>query len=837
MNLKHKRTKADHRRPANRQRRGFFRLLIKSITLCLLTLMLTGTVAFVVIFAFVSSNLPNPENLRQRIVKESSKIYDRTGETILYELVGNIKRTNIKLSSLPPYVKQATIVAEDKNFEKHSGFSLKSMLRAMFVNFTRQGKIQGGSTITQQLVKNTILTREKSYPRKFKELILAYQLEKHFTKNEILELYLNEIPYGSTLYGIEAASQSYFRKSAKDLDIAEAAVLAGLPQAPTYYSPFGNRQNELLGRQKYILTQMLEQGYINEGEYTEAKTKKIIFKPKIANIVAPHFVMYVRELLMAKYGEKFLEEEGLNIYTTIDLKKQKIAEDIITEMAPINEKKYKASNAALVAIDPQTGEILTMVGSRDFFSEKYDGRVNVTLRLRQPGSSFKPIVYAAAFKKGFTPETILWDVNTVFKTDNKDYEPRNYDDKEHGPVSMKKALSGSLNIPGVKTLYLAGLESVLRLADSMGYTTLKDRSRFGLSLVLGGGEVKLLEHAAAFGIFANDGTLAKTRAILKITDRHGKALFESQPETKRIFDSEIARKINNILSDNNARSYIFGLNNKLILQDRQVAAKTGTTNDWRDGWTIGYTPSLVTGVWVGNNDNTPMAQRADGSYTAAPIWNAFMSTALKDKTIEEFKIPLPNTQTNPVFRGDTSIGAVVKIDKASGKLATDLTPKNYIIELNVKDIHTILKYINPANPSGPPPTNPERDPNYQTWENAIQQYLEIRGYISPNIPTEKDDLHTLENKPRLIVLAPKDNQTITSKSLTVEMLASAPRKISKTEYYIDGQLVKTVNSDSPLTALDLRDINNGFYVLNVKVYDNIDNMTEVKVNFNLLAGL
>ncbi len=832
--FKRKKFKIEDRSHRRRRKGGFLRMLIKGITLSVLILVLIGAIAFVIVIAFISTNLPNPENLRQRIVKESSKIYDRTGETILYELVGDTKRTKISLVSLPTYVKKATIIAEDRNFEKHSGFSLKSMLRAIFVNITRQGKIQGGSTITQQLIKNTMLTKEKRYIRKMKELILAYQVEKRFTKEEILEIYFNEIPYGSTIYGIEAASQSYFGKSAKDLDIAEAAVLAGLPQAPTYYSPFGSHKDELLGRQKYILAQMLEEKYINEGEYTEAIAKKIVFRPNLSNIIAPHFVMYIRELLMAKYGEKFLEEEGLKIYTTIDLTKQKIAEETITNMVKINEKQYKASNAALVSLDPKTGEVLAMVGSRDFFSAKYDGHVNVALRPRQPGSSFKPIVYAAAFKKGFTPETVLWDVNTVFKTDNKDYEPRNYDEKEHGPVSMRKALAGSLNIPGVKTLYLAGVNNVLRLADHMGYTTLKDKSRFGLSLVLGGGEVKLLEHTAAFGIFANEGVFTKTRAVLKILDRNNKVLFESQPEAKKVLDVEIARKINSILSDNVARSYIFGLNNKLILPDRPVAAKTGTTNDWRDGWTIGYTPSLVTGVWVGNNNNTPMAQKADGSYTAAPIWNAFMSTVLNGKTVEEFKAPLADTTTNPVLGGEVSATTVIKIDKASGKLATSLTPKNYIIELNVKESHTILKYINPANPNGPPPARPESDPNYKTWEEGIQKFLELRGYVKPDLPTEYDDLHTLENKPRLIVLVPKEDQVINSKIFNVEILASAPRGITSTEYYLDDKLIKKVNANSPFTTLDLSDKNNGFYTLTIKVYDNIDNMTEVNVRFNLL---
>ncbi len=833
----HSRPKVNQPKRSYHKKHGYTFLFFKHVFLLILMLILVGTIILVLVLAWLSRGLPDPNQLSDRAVSESAKIYDRTGQTLLYEVAENVKRTKISLAQVPDHVKWATIVTEDKNFYKHPGFSIKSMFRSLYVNVLTRSKEQGGSTITQQLIKNTLLTREKTYARKLKELMVSYILEKKFTKDQILEMYFNEVSYGSNIYGIEAASQSYFGKNTKDLTVAEGAILAALPKAPSYYSPFNSNRERLITRQHYVLRQLFENGYINEGALEEAKTQQLNFKIRKDKIIAPHFVMYVRELISNKYNNQELSESGLNIYTSLDLTKQKIAEEAIAKFSVINSKKYKAGNAALVALDPQTGDVLSMVGSVDFFDNKNDGNVNVALQLRQPGSSFKPIVYAVAFERGFTPETVLWDVNTIFKTDLKDYEPKNYDEQEHGPVSMRKALAGSLNIASVKTLYLAGINNVLDLAERMGYTSFKDRSRFGLSLVLGGGEVKLLEHTSAFGVFATEGVLAKPRPILYIKDKNGKVVnFEVEKRT--VLSNQTSHKINSILADNNARSYIFGPQSKLKIEGRNVAVKTGTTNEWRDGWTIGYTPSLVAGVWVGNNDNKPMVKKADGVYVAAPIWNEFMTKALAGKEVEKFTDyqPVTNLALHPILRGEKGVVSIIKIDKFSQKLATELTPLSSIIETPVQEIHTILRYIDLKNPtSSIPPADYRQDKNYQSWEDGISKYLESSGYIQPNIPLETDDLHIESNRPIMAILSPVDNQTITNKQINVELLATASRGISTVEYYIDEKLVRSDNTVPQLVVLDLQNIQNGFHSLMVRVSDDIGNTQESRIDFNLLV--
>ena len=515
--------------------------------------------------AWISRDLPDPNRLIDRQLAETTKIYDRTGQTVLYEFHGDEKRTLVSLDEIPDYVKEATIAIEDKDFYKHGAFSLWAIFRTFVTNVLR-GEKHGASTLTQQFIKNAVLSNEKTYTRKIKEVLLSYKLEQRFTKDQILQMYLNEIPYGSTAYGIEAASQHYFGKSVKDINLPEAAVLAAMPQAPTLYSPYGSNKDTLIARQHYILDQMVKQGYISEAKAEAAKQFELVFKPPTENIIAPHFVMYVKELLTEKYGETMVEQGGLKIYTTLDLYKQQIAEQVIDDHAQANEDKYGATNAGLVSIDPKTGQILAMVGSRDYFNDDIDGQVNVTISPRQPGSSMKPLVYAASFLKGYTPDTVLYDVVTNFSNDpDNPYEPHNYDSKERGPVTVRTALAGSLNIPAVKAIYLAGIDNVLDLAQEFGYTTLNDRSRFGLSLVLGGGEVKLLEHADAFAAFAREGIWHPTAAILKVEDRNGKVLEEFQPEQKQVLDPKVAREINDILSDNNARAYAFGEHNWLTL--------------------------------------------------------------------------------------------------------------------------------------------------------------------------------------------------------------------------------------------------------------------------------
>lgn len=765
-----------------RRRSRFGRIVTTLIIITLATGILTTTIAA----AWVSRALPDPERIVTRRVAESTKIYDRTGKILLYEIHGGEKRTRIKLADLPSYVKWATIVAEDDNFYTHSGVDFKGILRAAIMDVLHLGKVQGASTITQQFIKNAVLTNEKTFARKLKELVLAFEIERRFSKDQILEMYFNEIGYGGATYGIEAASNYYFGKSAKDVTITEAALLASIVKAPTYYSPYGKHRDELLTREEYVLRRMLEQDYITKDEFEKAKRDVAVIQPRQENIKAPHFVLWIRELLTEKYGGKSLEEEGLKITTTLDWNKQQIAEESITKIAKQNEKDWQAKNAALVALDAPTGQVLAMVGSRDYFDTKNDGNVNVALRPRQPGSSFKPIVYSAAFEKGYTPETLLYDVVTTFPTDIEgEYIPHNYDDKEHGVVSMRQALAGSLNIPAIKTIYLTGVSRVLDLADRLGYTTLSDRSRFGLSLVLGGGEVTLLEHTAAFASLARDGVRHPITSILKIEDRSGQTLEEWQPsDGTRSMNENIARLTTSILSDNDARAYVFGQRNFLTLPDRPVAAKTGTTNDYRDAWTMGFTPSLATGVWVGNNNNTAMKKGADGSKIAAPIWNTFMQKALKGTPKESFVAPLPNDATKPILRG-VSQGP-----------------------------HSILQFVDKDDPRGPVPSDPGRDPYYEPWEKAIQEWL------------IKNNATALENIPTIAITTPGDNAVVArGVPLPLQVTTTAKRGIRQVQYFLDDLLLST-NTIAPFSFEKFSlapDTTPGAHILTVQAMDDVGN--------------
>ena len=500
-------------------------------------LTLVGIFAFSVFAAWISRDLPDPNTLATLPVEQSTKIYDRTGTHLLYEIHGDQNRTLVKIDQISPYLQQATVAVEDKNFYQHHGVDFKGMVRAMFDYLTKR-KVEGASTLTQQLVKNALLTSQKTFIRKVKEFVLALQIERVYSKQQILQMYLNTIPYGSTIYGIESASQTYFGIPAKDLTLDQAALLAAIPQRPDYYSPYGvgsrgDNRTRLTVRQHYILDQMEAQGYITQAQDDAAKAVDTLkgLKPRsLGNIQAPHFVMYVRSLLVDQYGQQMVEQGGLNVVTTLDWDKQQAAEKAVTDGVTARGAAYHFTNAALVSLDPTTGQILAMVGSKDFFDDTIDGQVNVTINPRQPGSSFKPIVYATGFMEGYLPQTLLWDVDTDFKTDTGTYTPHDYDLKERGLVSVRQALQGSLNIPAVEMLYLAGLPHVLDVADSLGYTTLGDRSRFGLALVLGGAEVKPIEHASAYGAFATEGVHYPTSAILNVQDANGTALQTwSQP--------------------------------------------------------------------------------------------------------------------------------------------------------------------------------------------------------------------------------------------------------------------------------------------------------------------
>ena len=591
----------------------------------------------------------------------STKIYDRKGETVLYDLNRDMRRTIVPLEAISPNLQKATLAIEDSRFYSHGGVSITGTGRALLADITTLSFSQGGSTITQQVVKNTILTGRKSIMRKVQEWILAVRLEARYSKEEILEFYFNVAPYGGTLYGAEAASRAFFGKSAGDLSIAEAAYLASVPQRPTYYSPYGNNRDDLDARKNIVLDRMLELSYITEEEYEQARNETVAFSRQQNNsIIAPHFVFYIEQQLEEQYGPE-VATEGIEVITTLDVDLQREADRIVNDYALRNDARFNASNAALVAIDPKTGQILAMVGSRDYFDEEIDGNFNASIARRQPGSAFKPFVYATALERGFTTQTAIWDVPTQFSTtcatsdnyNNEDpcYAPGNFDNSFRGPMTFRTALSQSINIPAVKTLYLAGIPNVLTLAKNMGLTTLGEPRDYGLSLALGAAEVRLLELVGAYAAFANDGIAHPPVGILKVTDSSGRTLLEYEEEPHRSIDPEIARQISSILSDNEARQPEYPPQNPFHFPGYDVAAKTGTTNESRDAWTVGYTPSIAIGVWAGNNNNTPMVREIAG-FIVAPMWNEVMRYAL-GKYPQEFFTEPPGIPADlpPALRG------------------------------------------------------------------------------------------------------------------------------------------------------------------------------------------
>ena len=756
-----------------------------------------GLLFIIGVFAYFAKDLPEPGKVNMRTINESTKIYDRTGTQLLYDIHGEEKRTLIPQQEIPPVVKQATIALEDRNFYHHPGFDVKGVINAVISNIFNIGAGRGGSTITQQFVKNSILTDERSITRKIKELILAVEIELRFSKDDILGMYLNEIPYGSNAYGIEAASQTFFNKNAKDLTLDEATLLASLPQAPSRYSPYGSYTDRLKIRQEYALDQMTELGYISPDAAKSAKEADVLAKiaQNTENIKAPHFVMYVRDYLEEQYGKDFLEKEGLKVVTTLDWEKQQIAEKIVHDRAMENKEKYNAENAALVAIDPQNGDIITMVGSRNYFDQEIDGQVNVAIRDRQPGSSFKPYAYLWAFKKGYTPETILFDVETNFASEGSDdYAPKNYDGTFRGPLRMKEALAMSLNIPAVKTLYLANPEEVITFAKQLGITSLTEPKRYGLSLVLGGGEVKLLDHTAAFSVLASNGIKHEKRAILRIENRNGEEVFAAQEtEGEKIIDEEYVAMLSHTLSTNKYRTPVFGENNALRFDDRPVAAKTGTTNENRDGWAMGYTPDIAVGVWSGNNDNSSMSARGDGSIVSAPMFRDFILQAYPTPSGKEFpRYDKDEHKTNKdILNGELPEFKKIDVCEIPGKddeycLANKYCPENKQKKRTFVDMHTILYYVQKDDPRGDKPKDPKKDPQFKSWDKGIRQYYEKteKDAIFSEEPDEckEDDFgdHTAS-----IELSIPDS--VDSDKLTIKVDVKSDFDIEEITYVVDGK--------------------------------------------------
>jgi 1A family penicillin-binding protein len=798
-----------------------------------------GVLLISFLFIYYSFSLPNPNKLLARQSIESTKILAKDG-TLLYEVHGEVNRTLVNLDQIPKDLQNATIAIEDKDFYKHRGISITGLIRSVIVDILSGEKKQGGSTITQQFVKNAVLSRDKAYSRKLKEIILSIEIEAKFKKDDILKLYLNEIPYGRNAYGIEAASRAYFGKSAKELSLAESAYLAAIPQAPTYYNPFGPNKEDLDHRKNLVLSNMRDQGYITAEQYEQAKGQEVAFNKIRSAIIAPHFVFYVQDYLAEKYGERTLQEGGLRVYTTLDPKLQTIAETAVKEELA-KGLKYNAHNASLVAIDPKTGQILAMVGSKDFTGDPepagcvpgksctFEPDVNVSTALRQPGSSFKPFVYATAFKKeqGYAPGSVLFDVVTNFGSGGSnggDYIPHNFNGNQYGPVSMRKALAGSLNIPAVKTLSLVGVDNAVQTARSLGITSpLKD---CGLSLVLGGCEVKLIDHTAAYSVLANGGKRNDKTPILKIEDAKGQVLEEYKQRENQVIDPQAVYQLVNIMTDNSARSYIFGSSSPLILPGRPVAAKTGTTNNFKDGWTMGFTPSLAAGVWAGNNNGDEL--KADAVQIAGPIWNRFMRDALKDTPVEEFTAPdginkvtidtmsgkLP-TELSPSTSNETfadynvpterdTVHVGVKIDTTTGLPADNNTPSEFVM---VKT-YTILHSERPDNPN---------------WENPVRAWALANGYEYPpdgstyttDLP---DDQTPIGERPLIEITSPQEGETITSNSFTVSVKAESDKGIDRVEISIDGDLVRTLN-DRPYTTTIKQRLSDGQHTISARAID------------------
>lgn len=804
-----------------------------------------------------SIEIPDFSLFETRKVSESTKIYDRTGKILLYDVHKDVRRTLVPFDAISPYVKNAAVAIEDDQFYQHHGIILRAILRATLVNLgLREGYAgQGGSTITQQVIKNALLTNEKTIARKVKEWILAVKLERVLTKEQILNLYLNEAPYGGNIYGVEEASMSYFGKSASTVSLAEAAYLAALPQSPTRYSPYGNNIDLLQKRKDAVLQKMKDLGSITLDEYTKAREEKVFFIPQEERgMRAPHFVMFVKEKLVELYGEETLNEGGLRVITTIDMELQAKAEKVVKKYADENEKMFNASNAALVAIDPKNGEILTMVGSRDYFNIKNEGNFNIALAKRQPGSAFKPFVYAAGLEAGYTDQTVLFDVPTQFSTrcdtegkplnpandENICYMPENYDQQYRGPISLRNALAQSINIPAVKMLYLVGLDHAIDIAERMGITTLGKKERYGLTLVLGGGEVSLLDMTSAYGVFANDGKRTPYTGILRVEDTRGLVLSIFTTTSSQVINQEVARKMSDMLSDNIARTPAFGAQSFLNFENREVAVKTGTTNDYRDAWIVGYTPSLAVGAWAGNNNNTPMEKKVAG-FIIAPLWNAFFTEAFPTLPPDDsFIKPQPTAQTiKPALRGVWYGGTTYQIDTASGKLATNYTPQEFIEERVVPNPHEILYWVDKKNPTGPIPQNPYEDAQFLLWETPAQRWIAQNGLPAKawvNIPSSFDDFHKPESAPQLRIIEPNASTTyLFSQKILVSLNVSSTHAIDRVDFSVNGVFLGStrempyVFAFVPNTIIGIQDKNE----LRVSIYDVVGNKTEDGVFFTV----
>ncbi len=688
---------------------------------------LSCTILGFLLVLYFARTIPSLEEISTRKVSQSTKIYDRTGNILLYEVNNGSRRTLVPFANIPQTLKDATLAIEDQNFYNEPAFDWHGILRAVYVDLTHGSLEQGGSTITQQLARTAFLTLDQTFSRKIRELILAVKLNQYYSKDQILGLYLNEVSYGPTISGVEEASEAYFGVPVQSINLPESAVLAALPQAPTYYSPWGIHNAELLKREALVLQRMYATGKITKVELNDALKYKIVFQPQSqGGIKAPHFVMAVQDYLAQKYGENVVAQGGLKVTTTLDWNLQQAAEKAVEDGVARNVELYDSHNGALVAEDPKTGQILALVGSRNYFDRTNNGNFDVaTQGLRQPGSSLKPFIYLTGFQLGYTPDTTLFDVPTEFNTSpacptipnfsapntSKCFHPQDFEGTFAGPISVRNALAQSVNVPAVQMLYLVGEKRAVQNAYAFGLTTLTNPDSYGLSLVLGGGAVRLIDLTAAYSALAQDGVKHEQSMVLQVQDASGNTLESFTDQSVSVADPQPVRLINNILSDPEARRPLFqGSFDLTYFPGYDVALKTGTSNDYKDAWAMGYTPSLTVGVWAGNNDDTAMKRNGTSILAAVPMWSAFMKQVLPTVSNETFPQPDPPAATKPILAG------------------------NYLYN---NQIHSILYYVDKADPTGPPPTDPSVDPQFHNWETALLDWASknLPNFQSYNHPT------------------------------------------------------------------------------------------------------
>ena len=793
----------------------------------------------IILFVFVSgafllwaASLQTPDlgSFDDRILGQSAKIYDRTGTVLLYDLSQKVRRTVVPFDQISSSTKNATIAIEDSEFYSHKGIRATSIIRAILANIFTLHFSQGGSTITQQVIKNSLLNNNKDMSRKLKEWILAIKLEQVADKDAILNLYLNDTSYGGNLYGVEEATQAFFAKKASDISLAESAYIAAIPQAPTYFSPYGVHKKDLDVRKNLVLKRMLELKMIGEDQYNTALQEVVVFQPKsVAGIKAPHFVMFIKQYLEDKYGDSLLQSGGFKVTTTIDYNLQQKAEEIAKTYITENEKNFKASNGAMVGIDPKTGQILMMVGSRDYFDKNIDGNFNVATAHRQPGSSFKPFVYATAFNKGWVPESPIYDVFTEFNascnvlgTPNADsptarcYHPQNYEGSYKGIMNLRSALGQSRNIPAVRLNYMVGVEDSIKTARAMGIDSLTNASQYGLTLVLGGGEVSPLDMASAYGVFANDGVRNPYTGILKIESSDGSVMEEFATSTKAVLPPQTARLMNNVLSDPYARSTIFG---SRYFGDKKVAIKTGTTNNSRDAWIVGYTPDLSVSAWMGNNNNTPMVQKAS-ALIVAPMWKKFMDYALEQLPDDNFEQPEPTDQNLKTYLRGVWQG-----------------PGN--------EIHSELYWIDKNDTTGDAPTNPAADGLFRNfefgvsgWAGSPQGAAAFQNQINSTVPTTTINTGNQNNTPVVgfQISSPAKNSAVQRNSRVGVAVSNLPANASLVNFYINNVLIGSA-TQAPFSysfiPADVKDIQDED-TLKAVVTDLLGNHQESSVDFSVI---